>query len=165
MLRYILLIPYFIYLLFGVVVLINNDSQNNCYIFEYVISAMCFQSILVLMFIKNCITDRNHWFLLTICGITFTIWGGILFVHAFVVYVFEVYAEAVYSRHLVHIWASWFYVFWENCDALILYRDRRFIGSGFMVLRCSEVVCYGFRRAILMTFSFSRSAYRCRVLF
>ena len=77
MLRYILLIPYFIYLLFGVVVLINNDSQNNCYIFEYVISAMCFQSILVLMFIKNCITDRNHWFLLTICGITFTIWGGL----------------------------------------------------------------------------------------
>ena len=77
MLRYILLIPYFIYLLFGVVTLINNDSQNNCYIFEYVISAMCFQSILVLMFIKNCITDRNHWFLLTICGITFTIWGGL----------------------------------------------------------------------------------------
>ena len=41
------------------------------------------------------------------CFCTFTIWDGIIFVHAFAFYVFEVYAEAVYSRHLV-VLVLWF---------------------------------------------------------
>ena len=75
--RYLLLIPYFIYLLFGVVTLINNDSQKNCYMFEYVIVAICVHGIFITMILKNYLQQRIHWVFLTICGITLTIWGGL----------------------------------------------------------------------------------------
>ena len=77
MIRNILLIPYFIYLLLGILTLAHYQSQKNCYIFEYVISVMCFQSGVVLLGFKKYLKDRSNWIIITICGITFTIWGGL----------------------------------------------------------------------------------------
>ena len=77
MIRYIVLIPYLLYLLLGILTLAHYQSQKNCYIFEYVISVMCFQSLVIILFFKQYLRNRGKWFIITMCGITFTIWGGL----------------------------------------------------------------------------------------
>ena len=72
-----LLIPYSLYLLFGILFLVDNNPFANCYIFEYVTTAMCIQTIIVAMLFKKCIATQKHYFMVLVCGLILTIWGAL----------------------------------------------------------------------------------------